>query len=382
VLREYVANSPQHEFTLYTRQPESPGLMSLDPRVEVRRFDPLPEGSRLERLRTIWELPRRGAELAHEIDAGAHDVVFAQPSFLVQAPEILPFLRTPSAYYAPEPLRIAYEPVPDFGGERGRRARVAERGLDPYERRRRALDRRNIRAAGKVVTHSHFTARALRDIYGVEAAVVPLGVDAEEFTPGEGERDGYVLSVGALHPLKGHQFVIEALATLPAPRPPLVIVGDRGGSEAALSSLAQRLEVEVRTMQGIPFEELLELYRRASALACGQIREPFGLITLEGMATGTPVVAVREGGLEETIDDGRTGLLTDRDPKAFAEALARVISDPDLARGLSAAGLEEARRWTWARTAAGFDRVLESAIEADSSPARRTRRSPARPQSS
>lgn len=363
VLAEYVAHAPQHAFTLYTRQPAQPGLVALDPRVAIRRFRPFDEATVAQRARLLWELPRLGRELAGAIDAGGHDVVFCHPSFLVQAPEILPHLRTPALYYAPEPLRALHEPAPDFDRDDSLRSRLVRAGADPYEARRKALDARHIRAARHVVTHSRFTAAALRDAYGVHAAVVPLGVDATTFTPGDAPREGFVLSVGALHPLKGHQFVIEALATLPAPRPPLTIVGDRGAAGPALEALARERGVTLEIRRGVPLAEVAALYRSAGVVACGQIREPFGLITLEAMAAGAPVVAVREGGLQETVEHDRTGLLVGRDPRAFGAALASVLIDPALAGRLAAAGRAEAERWTWERTAAGFDALLAAAAQ-------------------
>lgn len=360
VLAEYATRSRASALTLYTRQPQRPGLLSLDPRVRVRRFAPFDDGSALARLRTLWTLPRRGRELAAEIDAGGHDAVFCHASFLVQSPEVLPYLRTPSLYYAPEPLRAAYDPSPEFGRVRSPRARLVDAGLDPYERRRRALDRRHIRAAPNVVTHSRYTQGRLAEVYGVRSAVVPLGVDSGRFTPGEAAREGYVLSVGALHPLKGHQFVIDALATLPAPRPRLVTIGDRGDLGPQLDELARERGVELEVRRGLSEAELVETYRRAAVMACGQVGEPFGLITLEAMATATPVVAVREGGLAETVYDGDTGLLVERDPEAFGAALARVLADPDLARRLGERGRVTAERdWTWERTVRGFDDLLE-----------------------
>jgi glycosyltransferase involved in cell wall biosynthesis len=287
-------------------------------------------------------------------------------STVVQAPEVLPYLRTPSLYYAPEPLRSAYEPAPAFARDRSWRARLIDRGLDPYEARRQALDRRHIRAAPRVMTHSRFTAGQLAAIYGVRADVVPLGVDAAAYDRGGGPavpREPLVLSVGALHPLKGHQFVVEALATLPEPRPRLVIVGDRGGAREALEALARAVGVDAEVRSGIPQAELIELYARASVLACGQIREPFGLITLEGMAAGTPVVAVGEGGFRETVRDGETGVLVPRDAARFGQALAELIADPERAARLAAAGREAARGWTWERTARGIDALLERAAE-------------------
>ena len=364
VLAEYVAHSPQHEFTVYTRRTASPGLVELDSRVTVHARPLPPSPSPVARMRVLWSLPRLGRGLAAEIDAAGHDAVFCHASDLTQAPEVLPWLRTPNLYYAPEALRIAYETVPDLTDRtRSVRERLADAGLNPYERRRRALDRRHIRAAQRVMTHSAFTARRLAEIYGVHSDVVALGVDAATFTPARVPREGFVLSVGALQALKGHQFVIEALARLPDPRPRLVVVGYRGEYEDALRRLAAARGVELDLRRGIPFAELLDLYRRAGALACGQIDEPFGLITLEAMATGTPVVAVAEGGFLETVEAGRTGLLTPRDADAFGACLARVLHDSELAERLGRTGREEVeRRWTWRATARGIDRLLEEAI--------------------
>jgi glycosyltransferase involved in cell wall biosynthesis len=369
VLAEYVAHSPEHTFTLYTRQPEEPGLIALDERVRVRRFPPVEAAGAVGRMGVLWRLPRLGRELAAAIDEGGHDVVFCHPSFLVQAPEVLPHLRTPAVYYAPEPLRALHEPAPAFGRDDSLRARLVRRGLDPYERRRKQLDARHIRAARHVVTHSRFTADALRAVYGVEGDVVPLGVDAATYAPGGERREHFVLSVGALHPLKGHQFVIEALATLPEPRPRLVVVGDRGAAGPLLERLARDRGVALELQQGLPLAALVALYHRAGVVACGQIREPFGLITLEAMASGAPVVAVREGGLQETVDDDRTGLLVARDAEAFGAALRRVLDDAELSARLSAEGRREAQRWTWERTARGFDERLERATAAGRRPA-------------
>lgn len=368
VIAEYVGARPRHRFTVYTRIPDPPPeqrLVELPHGVAIRRA-PLPEpSSRLGRLRQLRRLPAYGRSLGATIDAAGHDVVFVHASMLVQAHEVLPYLRTPSLYYAPEALRVRYERPPAFGPAPGLRERVVRAGLDPYERMRARLDRVHLRAADRVVTHSRFTATELMRIYGVHAEVVPLGVDSKAFHPRPGlARERSVLSVGALHPLKGHQFVIEAVATLPAgKRPRVVVVGDRGELASALREHAAALGVELDLRQALPFAELLSCYQRAGVVAAAMVREPFGLTPLEAMACGAPVVAVDEGGLRETVRAGETGLLVTRNPVAFGEGLARVLGDPELAERLSAAGRAEVERaWTWERTASGFDRLLAEQI--------------------
>ena len=316
--------------------------------------------SALGRLRQLARLPHYGRTLAARIDGAGHQVVFVQASLLVQAHEVLPYLRTATLAYAPEPLRALYEARPAFGAPQDLRARLVQAGLDPYEALRKRLDRAHIRGADTIVTHSRFTAANLERIYGVRAEVVPLGVDSDVFVPADAPRAHTVLSVGALHPLKGHQDVIAAVATIAAPqRPRVVIVGDRGALGGALEELARSSGVELELLQGVPITRLVDEYRRAGVVVAAMVREPFGLVPLEAMACGAAVVAVAEGGLLETVRDGRTGVLARREPAALGAAIARVLSDPLLAAQLGAAGRATAvADWSWEQTADAFDERL------------------------
>jgi glycosyltransferase involved in cell wall biosynthesis len=359
VLVEWLARTHASELTVYTRDTAVHEFAALPPRARVVERPLRAGGGAIDEIARLARSPRDGARLAREIDAAGHNVVFCFASALTQAIDVLPFLRTPSLYYAPEPLRSAYEPPELRELPPGWRGAITRMGVNPIEIRRRRLDRRYIRAAHRIVTHSAFTQGVLSEVYGVRSDVVRLGVDANTFTPGARPREGYVLSVGALHPLKGHSLAIEALATLPPPRPPLVVVGDRGLSEGALRTLADARGVELEIRAKLPFAEIVDLYRRAGVVACAQIREPFGLVPLEAMACATPVVAVAEGGFRETVRDGETGLLVAREPQPFGAAIARVLAEPELAARLGDAGRRAVEReWTWQRTTAGFDRLL------------------------
>lgn len=359
-MSEWLKRTGAEQITIYTRDSR------------VHRFADVPEGatvvlrplrqghSAADEAMRLATSPRDGRKLAAEIDAGGHDVAFCFASCLTQAIDVLPFLRTPSVFYAPETLRSAYEPASLVQRGSGWRGAITRLGLNPIEIRRRSLDRRYVRSAQNLVTHSRFTRDTLLETYGVDSAVVRLGVDSDTFVPARGvTRDGYVLSVGALHPLKGHQQVIEALATLPAPRPPLVVVGDRGDAAGQLEELARALGVELHLRSEISLADIVSAYQRAGVVACAQIREPFGLVPLEAMACATPVVAVAEGGLRETVVDDMNGLLVERDPGAVGAAIARVLGDDVLARRLGTAGRETVEReWKWEQTASGFDRLL------------------------
>lgn len=311
-----------------------------------------------------------GKQAAATIDAAGHDVVLVLPSRLTQAPTVLSHLRTPALFYAPEAMRSAYEdPRLVFFGDDWRN-RVTRAGVNPIELLRRAIDRRSARAARHVVTHSEFTREDLRRAYGIEATVVRLGVDIDAFTPAAAEElDGaspFVLSVGAFHPLKGHDLVVDAIGRVPHERRPrLTIVGDRGQIAAELDARAARLGVELDLRHSIPFPEIVTLMRTATVVACAQIREPFGLVPLEAMASGRPVVAVADGGLRESVRDGETGLLVARDPQAMATAIDRLLADPPLRARFGAAGRADVEaNWRWERCAHDLDEHLRARVAA------------------
>lgn len=366
VLVEWLERTRARELTLYTRDASVHRFVPVPDRVRIVER-PLRQGyGAIDEIVRLARSPHDGAQLASEIDAAGHDAVFCFASALTQALDVLPYLRTPSLFYAPEPLRSAYEPPALVRLAPGWRGTITRLGINPIELRRRRLDRRYLRAAPSIVTHSFFTQETLREIYGVDSEVVHLGVDTVALSPLAGQREGYVLSVGALHPLKAHDQVIEALATLPEPRPRLVLIGDRGESEGALYELARARGVTLEIRTKLQFADVVKLYQRASVVVCAQIREPFGLVPLEAMACATPVVAIAEGGFKETIENGKTGLLVARDPIALGGAIASVLRDAKLADSLGTAGRDAVTRsWTWTRTAAAYDSLLEGLLDSE-----------------
>ncbi len=301
-------------------------------------------------LRALDSAHRR---MADAVDRGGFDVVLAGHDQFTHAPAALRHLRTPSAYYCQEPLRFVYDaPVGLRAAPPGPAGR-ALRALATAAVRSllRPRDAAATRSATMLLANSTFSHESILRAYGLPARVVHLGVDADLFRPLGLPRERFVLSVGALHPAKGFDFVVRALGRIPASaRPPLVIVADRGygGFQEALTSLARTEGVALEIRRRIPDEELVALFNRAAAVAYAPYLEPFGFIPLEAMACGTPVVAVAEGGVRESVREGVTGLLTGRDEPAFAAALARVLGEPALAAGLTAAGRPDVlERWTW-----------------------------------
>jgi len=208
-------------------------------------------------------------------------------------------------------------------------------------------------------------------------SVVPCGVDTELFRPDGPVEPGSIVPrivvVTRLVERKGVADVIAALSALPGVE--LVVAGGgeadllRDDPEARrLASLAKELGVVERVeLRGrIDREHVAPLLRSADVVVCSPWYEPFGIVPLEAMACGRPVVASAVGGLIDTVVDGVTGLhMPPRRPDKLAHAIGRLLADPVLRERLGAAGAERARsRYEWARVAdATLDVYLEVLAE-------------------
>ncbi|NJC21349.1 glycosyltransferase involved in cell wall biosynthesis [Arthrobacter pigmenti] len=233
---------------------------------------------------------------------------------------------------------------------------------------------------------------------GTRVSVAPCGVDLGLFgLDGPVEERGRkhrLVTIGRLVPRKGVDLVIRALREL-AERGmndvELVIVG--GAGEAArldedpearrLRALAQDLNVADRVVMlgQVPRERIPTLLRSADAVVCAPWYEPFGIVPLEAMACGVPVIAAAVGGLIDSVVDGQTGLhIPPRDSEALADAIGQVIADPDAARELGRSGHARVHaRYSWDRIALDTEKVYQLTLNQASgtSEARRRRGAPA-----
>jgi glycosyltransferase involved in cell wall biosynthesis len=360
-----------HHLDLFIPETANETFLPLDPFIRSKRVFPLTGARRVPgrpsgwtRL-AWWSAPACHRKIARVINAGGYDAVFMQQSIFPHIPYVLRYLTVPSLFYLAEPTRIFFEaPVEELN--RYKRyapqsfkfkewfwgSRFVHRFWTPLVNRRHA-ERINLRYTNRIMTNSYFSCESILRAYGVPAVAIYSAVDSDRFRPLDLPRKPMALSVGMAQPLKGFRFLVESIGCIPPEiRPELFIAahGERRGERALLHNLAEEKGVQL-TIEAVDDDELIRLYNTAMVVVFVPYLEPFGFIPLEAMACGAPVVGIREGGVRESIIDGETGFLIDRDTRACAEAITRLLTDAGLRERMGAAGRAAVETaWTWARS--------------------------------
>ncbi|GGK76999.1 D-inositol-3-phosphate glycosyltransferase [Ornithinimicrobium pekingense] len=269
--------------------------------------------------------------------------------------------------------------------------RALAAGDDPEPRGREIGEEQVVAAADALVANTRDEARQLVDLYGADPAtvhVVQPGVALETFRPGpraqararvEVDPDAVVLLfVGRIQPLKAPDVLVRAAGELvrrdPALRDRLqvVILGGLSGSGLSRPQALRRvveqegLEGVVRYGPPVSREELADWYRAADLVAVPSYNESFGLVAVEALASGTPVVAARVGGLPVAV--GQAGVLVDgHEPRDWADALGstlEALADPRDREVWSARAVEHAEQFSWEHTVDELVAVYAEAVAA------------------
>ena len=369
----------QHIFNLRNRFkwsihcPEGSAFLNPDAGVPLN-IHPFPEGRSLSPKGKIlapfllWKklsaFTSICSSVAGEMERDEVDAVFSCSSMVVSAPPLLFQVSSPTVYMCHEFPRSLYEK-----NLSKTRSRLTDLLILPVLLREKRMDLKAARSADILIANSSFMSPRIASVYGRNPVTVRPGINTELFSPGDRQRQGsFFLSVGALSPFKGHHLIIEALNKITEDdHRELIVVADRSTGKYAekLVTLARRCCVNLRILQGIQDSELIELYRNATAVICAAQKEPYGLVPIEAMACGCPVMAVDQGGFIENVDDGMTGFLVPRSIQGIAGGISSILSmSPQRLNRIKANGREfvvrERSMWTEAEKIAD---LLEKAAE-------------------
>jgi D-inositol-3-phosphate glycosyltransferase len=253
---------------------------------------------------------------------------------------------------------------------------VVEAGPDRVPRERVEAESRLIAAVDRVVAATPLERADLAWHYGADVGrirVIPCGVDVERFRPGPQaeararlglEAERVLLFVGRLAPIKGLEILLGALGRLRAePKAParlrlLIVGGDRLERWSDDGDRLRRLAAQLGVADWVQFrgpqpqDTLLDYYRAADLCLMPSRHESFGMVALEAMACGVPVIASRVGGLATTVQDGLTGLLVPGgDETALAAAIGALLADGPRRRVLGRQAVAWVQAFAWPRVA-------------------------------
>jgi rhamnosyl/mannosyltransferase len=224
--------------------------------------------------------------------------------------------------------------------------------------------------AQHIVCGSAYVRDGILSKFRDKTSIVPPGVDTVRFHPAPCRNvDPHVLYVGSLNASDQHKRfpdLLEAVAILRADLPELKLSAVGGGDgQQRYQEMAVRLGIDdmVQFHGRLEGDSLAEAYRNAAVLAVPSLRETFGMVITEAMASGLPVVAVNAGGVPTVVADNKDGLLVPpRDPRAMAAALRDILTDHDRADLLGKAGREKVSSLlTWEHQIASMNAIFAAA---------------------
>ena len=290
---------------------------------------------------SLADIEKIEKEIADVINNKDYDVVFSEQDQYTMSPFFLKFIKKPTVYYCQQPLRSNEAILQNISQEKTSKSpRLIKKMWRKYfVSKLSEIDKENASFARHILTNSYFSRESIMRSYGLNSFVSYLGVDTEIFKPIEIPEENFALSAGSCGPSKGFDFIIKSLARIDSKiRPKFIIVSNSVDEKWKnyLENLAIKVDVELEIKKLVSDSELVQLYNKAKLVVYAPYLEPFGLVPLEAMACGTPVVAVKEGGVRESVVHNESGWLTERDERDFAEAVTQLL-------------LDEYKRWSMGR---------------------------------
>ncbi len=216
---------------------------------------------------------------------------------------------------------------------------------------RRVLDRRAVQRDRRIIANSQYTAAKFQQLYHQPVTdQVYCGIDPHFFDVPETVGD-HALYIGRLSPEKGLERLLQWWKPLEYP---LHIVGR--GNPAYVARLKRQAGKYVRFSAPVSGKEVAAAYQACRFVVYLPYEEELGIVPLEAMAAANPVIAANEGGLKETVLADKTGFLVSTEVE-FWKAARQLITSDAACLALGRAGREQARPFTWERTAEQIERI-------------------------
>ncbi len=280
-------------------------------------------------------------KIAGDIDNKKYDIALVHTDKYIQAPFLLRFLKTKNVYFCLEPLKIVYEyglRIPDNFSLANKVYEVFNRNM------RKKIDRENARAADFIIAISHFGRELVIQAFDLYPKISYLGVDTNKFKNLNINKKNQVLFIGQKLKMNGYDYAQEAIRLVPKNiRPKLKILSISENKSERLSD-----------------KEVVKLYNESLITLSLSNFDTFGLVPLESIACGVPVIALNVAGYRETVKNKESGFLVDFSSKEIAEKIIYFLNNPDKAKEFGANGRRWIEKnWTWEKQIVELNKILK-----------------------
>lgn len=378
-----------HHVEIWADEPDAGGFMHLPTSVKLHKV-PLKydehQSSLKERFSSVFfekdfnmkAMEKHCQKCAAEINNGGFDVLFANSCFYYGVPFISRYVNIPKVLYLGEPNRYLYEAMPEQIWEapqetlnkwsskfwiyffsntwRTNKYRV-------YVRE----ERKNFNAFDKVLVNSYFSMESCKRAYGLLSEVCYLGVDNSLFKPvNTSNPKHYVVGLGGFYRHKNPELAIRSVGEVKQNRPKLLWIGNMVDEKywIEMVELARSLDVTLELKKMVTDEQLVQLLSGAICMIYSSNLEPFGFAPLEANACGTPVIAVAEGGVRETIIHGKNGFLANQKPKEIAQFISQLTDNQEIRKKISSFAIDNVKEnWSLSSCSERINKAIESMIK-------------------
>lgn len=279
-------------------------------------------------------------KIAKDIRNKKYDAVFIHGSYLTESPFLLFFSGFFKIYYAHAPnYTLIYEKV--MGTPKSDPIRFLYESVNRYIRK--LIDKVNVRSADLILANSNYTRKKILSFYGKKSLVSYLGVDVSIYKPLKSRKIYDFLYVGSYHPVDGYDLLNKVLQKTKKISGKVLAIEDEWINDDF---------------------EMAKLYNNAKTVLCLSHGEPFGLVGIEAMACGVPVIAIDEAGYKETVIQGKTGMLIKRSEKDLRMALLSLLRNEKKRQKLSLAARQNAlKNWAWEKVSLDMENIIKRRIK-------------------
>lgn len=277
-------------------------------------------------------LDRVNQQCAKEINDGNFDIIFANACYAFRTSSIAKYLNIPSVVYLGEPYRWYYEALPEIPWIAPKNKKQKEdKNIIEGIRLQARIELDYAKSFDKILVNSIYSRESILRAYNLESSVCYLGIDTEKYSPTGEKKEKIVVGLGTIYHAKGIDRAIEAISTIEKSiRPKLIWIGNGAWQNdlQKYNDMSKKLGVNFIAKINISDKEVVSYLSKASSMIYTSRLEPFGLAPLEANACGTPVVAIAEGGVKETVKNGINGFLVqENNPNEIGEIISMLCNN-------------------------------------------------------